>query len=83
MGGMGSPSSTAAYLMNVSHWDDEAVAYLKHVIQYAAGKGSRGIPSVYPSTYFELSALLASRFSPADLESPGLNKIAGIFSQGP
>lgn len=50
---MGSPSSTAAYLMNVSRWDDEAEAYLRHVIRYAAGKGSGGVPSAYPSTYFE------------------------------
>jgi hypothetical protein len=29
---MASPSSTAAYLMNVSKWDDESEEYLRHVV---------------------------------------------------
>lgn len=52
---MGSPSSTAAYLMNTTVWDDEAEAYLRHVIDHAAGKGHGGVPSAYPSTIFEHS----------------------------
>lgn len=52
---MGSPSSTSAYLMKASRWDDEAEAYLRHVIQYGPGRGSGGVPSAYPSTYFEFS----------------------------
>ena len=50
---LGSPSSTAAYLMHASQWDDEAEAYLKHVAKFAAGQGSGGIPSAFPSTHFE------------------------------
>lgn len=50
---MGSPASTAAYLMNTSTWDDEAEEYLKHVISWAAGKGIGGVPSAFASTYFE------------------------------
>lgn len=50
---MGSPSSTAAYLMYTSRWDDDAEAYLRHVIHKAAGQGSGGVPSAYPSLYFE------------------------------
>lgn len=52
---MGSPSSTAAYLMNATAWDDEAEAYLRHVVENAAGKGNGGVPSAYPSTIFEYS----------------------------
>ncbi|KAL2015847.1 hypothetical protein VTK56DRAFT_4694 [Thermocarpiscus australiensis] len=50
---MGSPSSTAAYLMNASHWDKEAEAYLRHVIKAGTGQGNGGLPSAYPFTYFE------------------------------
>lgn len=52
---MASPSSTAAYLMNVSHWDDEAEAYLRHVIHAKTSSGISGVPSAYPSIYFEYS----------------------------
>jgi hypothetical protein len=47
---MGSPSSTAAYLMYASRWDDNAEAYLRHVV---SGERGGGAPSAYPSTYFE------------------------------
>jgi aphidicolan-16beta-ol synthase/syn-copalyl-diphosphate synthase len=50
---MGSPSSTAAYLLHASHWDNESEAYLRHVIQSAAGQNSGGVPSAFPSTHFE------------------------------
>lgn len=50
---MGSPSSTAAYLMHASCWDEEAEEYLCHVINVLDEGG--GVPSAYPSTYFEYS----------------------------
>lgn len=50
---MGSPSSTAAYLIHTSHWDDEVEAYLRHVIAAGAGKGSGAVPSAFPSAFFE------------------------------
>lgn len=46
---MGSPTSTAAYLMSVSNWDDEAEAYLRFVVD--AGRG--GVPSAFPTPVFE------------------------------
>jgi len=52
---MGSPSSTAAYIMHVTEWDYEAEAYLRHVIQGSAGKGSGAVPSAFPSMFFEYS----------------------------
>ena len=52
---LGSPSSTSAYLMNASEWEDEAEHYLQIVVHHGAGKGSGLSPSAYPSTIFELS----------------------------
>lgn len=52
---MASPSSTAAYLMKSTPWDNEAEAYLHDVLRLGAGQGSGGIPSAFPSTYFEVT----------------------------
>jgi hypothetical protein len=55
-GGMlGSPSSTAAYLMHVSEWDDEAEQFLKAAFEFGQGKGNGGIASAYPIELFETS----------------------------
>lgn len=50
---MASPASTAAYLMHSTTWDDEAERYLRDVIDKAQGKGSGGVPSVFPTPIFE------------------------------
>lgn len=52
---MASPASTAAYLMNVSSWDDEAESYLRKVILEGSGKGGGAVPSVFPTPVFEIS----------------------------
>lgn len=49
---MGSPSSTAAYLIYASNWDNTAEDYLRHVVSLSRGGGA---PSAYPSTYFEFT----------------------------
>ncbi|KAI1128184.1 Copalyl diphosphate synthase [Nemania abortiva] len=81
---LGSPSSTAAYMMYSSQWDDESEDYIRHVIKYAAGRNSGGVPSAFPSTHFEitwmLSTLLRAGFTRADLESPELTKMLDIMS---
>ncbi|KAI1751254.1 Copalyl diphosphate synthase [Xylaria castorea] len=81
---LGSPSSTAAYMMHASEWDDESEEYLRHVIKYAAGRGSGAVPSAFPSTHFEitwmLSTLLRAGFTHADLKSPELTKMLDIMS---
>ncbi|EXL39270.1 hypothetical protein FOCG_18115 [Fusarium oxysporum f. sp. radicis-lycopersici 26381] len=81
---MGSPSSTAAYLMYASQWDDESEAYLRHVIQHAAGQGSGAVPSAFPSTHFEsawiLTTLLRSGIPASQLMSNELEKMIGILS---
>ncbi|KKY15986.1 putative ent-kaurene synthase [Diplodia seriata] len=82
---MASPSSTAAYLMHVSTWDADAEDYLRHVIQRASNNGDGGVPSAYPSTYFELtwilSTLLKSGYTAADLDSRELEKAKTILAQ--
>lgn len=47
---MASPSSTAAYLMNTSSWDEDAEEYLRHVVDI---KKVGGVPAAYPSTFYE------------------------------
>lgn len=44
-----SPSSTAAYLMNSSQWDDEAESYLRNAIV------DGGFPEPYPSKIYEIT----------------------------
>jgi hypothetical protein len=57
---LGSPSSTAAYLMHSSKWDDESEQYLRRVVKSAAGQGCGGVPSAFPSTYFEFTWVSSS-----------------------
>ncbi|ROW08497.1 hypothetical protein VMCG_03254 [Cytospora schulzeri] len=82
---MASPASTAAYLMNLSWWDDEAEEYLRHVIEFGAGKASGGVPSAYPSTHFEytwiLSTMLRSGFSSSSLDCPASRKMTQVLAQ--
>ncbi|KAI1438940.1 terpene synthase family protein [Xylaria sp. CBS 124048] len=81
---LGSPSSTAAYIMHASEWDDESEQYLRHVIKYAAGRGSGGVPSAFPSTHFEitwmLSTLLRAGFTHDDLKGSDLTQMLDIMS---
>ncbi|KAK2594823.1 hypothetical protein QQS21_007451 [Conoideocrella luteorostrata] len=82
---LGSPSSTAAYLMNTSNWDSEAESYLRIVIRLGDGQNSGGVPSAFPSTYFEtswmLSTLLRAGYTPAELESAELTQMTEILCQ--
>ena len=59
---LASPSSTAAYLMEISTWDDESEAYLRWVIAMGAGKGSGGVPGIFPTTVFDLSWVMIRYF---------------------
>ncbi|KAB8236167.1 uncharacterized protein BDW43DRAFT_308434 [Aspergillus alliaceus] len=59
-GYMGSPSSTAACLMYASTWDEESEDFLRWVFKAGSGQGSGGMPSAFPSTYFELTWVLTT-----------------------
>ncbi|KAK9775111.1 putative Terpene synthase family protein [Seiridium cardinale] len=80
---MASPSATSAYLMNSSHWDDEAESYLRYVVGRRGRSG--GVPSAFPSTYFEytwmISTFLRSGFTASDLECSGLDKIREVIGE--
>ena len=52
---MASPSSTAAYLMYSSSWDDESEEYLKWTVAAGTGRGNGGVPSAFPSTFFDVT----------------------------
>ncbi|RYP77683.1 hypothetical protein DL771_001051 [Monosporascus sp. 5C6A] len=52
---MGSPSSTAAYLMHASTWDDLAEGYLRDVLRHSSGQGDGSVPCAWPTSIFELS----------------------------
>lgn len=82
---MGSPSSTAAYLMNCSVWDDEAEMYLRTVLNSTQGTDGRSLPCAFPTTVFELSwvitTLLGGGFSISELDSSQLSVIADCLEQ--
>lgn len=48
---LNSPSSTAAYLIHATKWDDGAEAYLRYVVNQGLGL----VPSAFPITLFEIS----------------------------
>ena len=81
---MASPASTAAYLMNCTEWDDEAEAYLNHIVSVGDEKSFGGVPAKFPTTIFELpgvmSVLLENGFTTRDLGIRTLNT-AGDFLQ--
>lgn len=52
---MASPSSTAAYLMSASTWDEEAEQYLRHVLSQCKSTPKGAVPNVWPTTVFEFS----------------------------
>ncbi|EPE31716.1 Terpenoid cyclase/Protein prenyltransferase [Glarea lozoyensis ATCC 20868] len=60
---LGSPSSTAAYLMHTSSWDSQAEQYLVGVEKYyLSEKGSGGFPSAFPTSVFEIAWVLSILF---------------------
>ncbi|GKZ30056.1 hypothetical protein AbraIFM66950_007577 [Aspergillus brasiliensis] len=77
---LASPSSTAAYLMNASQWDDAAEAYLRAAVEHGSGQGSGAVPSAFPTTTFEVvwvtSTLLQYHVVLGDTEQLCLQTIA-------
>ena len=49
---MGSPASTAAYLIDISSWDNEAENYLKRVILECSEDGNGAVPCLFPIDNF-------------------------------
>jgi hypothetical protein len=59
---MGSPSSTAAYLMNVSQWDDAAERYLRDAIENGNRLYEGMVTNVFPISTFEFAWVSHSIF---------------------
>ncbi|KAE8408331.1 terpene synthase family protein [Aspergillus pseudonomiae] len=51
---LASPSSTAAYLIAASQWDEAAEAYLRAAVEHGTGQGLGAVPSAFPTTIFEV-----------------------------
>lgn len=52
---LNSPSSTAAYLMHASEWDNDAENYLRAVLRQGTGQSRGCVPCAWPTTMFEVS----------------------------
>ena len=83
---MASPSSTAAYLINASTWDEEAERYLRHVVNAGAGHGEGGVAGTFPIHYFEfnwiVATLLQAKFNLSGSESTAVDGIVNIVKKG-
>ncbi|ORY05489.1 hypothetical protein BCR34DRAFT_590903 [Clohesyomyces aquaticus] len=78
---LGSPSSTAIYLMRSSTWDAEAETYLRHAFEQGAGRSSGGFPSAYPIEIFEISWVLSTLLeSGIPLHALGSEHVAALSS---
>lgn len=82
---MASPAATAAYLMGCTSWDDEAEAYLHHIVSVGDGTSAGGVPSKFPTTVFEVTGVLAilldNGFAPQDLGTQALDNAAGFLNE--
>ncbi|KAF7375158.1 Ent-kaurene synthase [Mycena sanguinolenta] len=80
---MASPSSTAAYLMYASVWDDECEAYLTEVL---SRDGNGSVPCAWPTTFFELSWIVCNLhdggFDFSNLDQVTMLKIRDILAAG-
>ncbi|RYC57816.1 hypothetical protein CHU98_g8400 [Xylaria longipes] len=57
---LGSPASTAAYLIHSSVWDCESESYLKAVLREGSGQGNGSVPCAWPTTIFETSWVITT-----------------------
>lgn len=74
---LGSPASTAAYLLHSPEWDFRAQTYLENVVRSYGSSG--GVPSGFPTPVFEISwavsTLLASDFQVEDFSHDDLQAV--------
>ena len=79
---MASPASTAAYLMNLSSWDDEAELYLRRVVLEGSGKGNGAVPSVFPTPLFEVSWVRPNLHEPKGIKLTGVKVVSTLIQSG-
>ncbi|KAF5345036.1 hypothetical protein D9758_010408 [Tetrapyrgos nigripes] len=79
-----SPASTAAYLMSVSVWDEEAEDYLRHVIQQFKSYGYGAVSCAWPTTVMEFAwsvcNIMESGFEREKLDQTSLKRIGDILA---
>ncbi|EED11984.1 terpene synthase family protein [Talaromyces stipitatus ATCC 10500] len=68
---LASPSSTSAYLIYANSWNDSAEAYICSVVEHTQGGDSGAVPSVFPSTIFEITWVISTLLE----NGPPLDKI--------
>lgn len=78
---LASPSSTAAYLMNTSVWDDESEAYLRTVLNHGAGE-LRSLPCAFPTTIFEVTWVSEYLFHKTEEEANSTRWSLHFWRQG-
>ncbi|KAF9061663.1 terpenoid cyclases/protein prenyltransferase alpha-alpha toroid, partial [Rhodocollybia butyracea] len=78
-----SPASTAAYLMSISEWDEEAESYLRHVIQQFKCYGYGAVSCSWPTTVMEFGwsvcNIMESGFDLKQLDQVSLAKIGNVL----
>ncbi|THU98666.1 hypothetical protein K435DRAFT_837980 [Dendrothele bispora CBS 962.96] len=78
-----SPASTAAYLMSVSVWDEEAENYLRHVIEQYKVYGNGVVGCAWPTTVMDFSwsvcNIMESGFKLDKLDKHSLTRIGDIL----
>ncbi|ETS04533.1 Ent-kaurene synthase [Trichoderma reesei RUT C-30] len=82
-GMLGSPASTAAYLLHAPEWDVRAQSYLENVVRSYGSCG--GVPSGFPTPVFEISwtmsTLLANGFSVEDFPKDDLRVVTDYLQK--
>lgn len=80
-----SPASTAAYLVDCPSWDDEAEAYLRHIISVGDDRNAGGVPAKFPTTVFEIASsittLVQNGFAIRDLDASAVGNAAEILEE--
>lgn len=70
--------------MSSTPWDAESEAYLHDVVRLGAGQSRGGIPSAFPSTYFEmtwvLTTLLNNEYSVSEIGAAPAEQLAELLS---
>ncbi|KAL8704966.1 MAG: hypothetical protein Q9201_001912 [Fulgogasparrea decipioides] len=82
---LASPASTAAYLINITGWDDDAEAYLRAAVENCEKATPGGVPSAFPTSVFEvswvLSTLLLAGYTSTSMGDENVSILASFLEQ--
>lgn len=74
---LGSPSSTAAYLIHSKNWDDAVEQYLSNVVQ---SYGLSGVPSAFPTPVFETTWIIRTLLTNYNVDEFPRNQLITIHA---